>query len=142
MKLISTIYKDRTLHLPDASNTYFDKDGICELNIDQAQAEYLCKNILGLKIYEDGDFIENKKEEVITGVAEPVNTEAIQENQEVMKADSDNTTHEQERSAAIAKINKIKSLKKLKELAVDFDKSEWGAYTTIEQLKQYLIKKV
>jgi hypothetical protein len=142
MKLISTVYKDRKIHLPDATNTYFDKDGICELSIDQAQAEYLCKNILNLKIYEDGDLIEDKKEEVISGAAEPTNIEALQENQEAMKVDSDNTTHEQEKSDAITKINKIKSLKKLKELAADFDKSEWESFTTIEQMKQYLISKV
>lgn len=143
MKLQSTVWKDRTIHLPDASNTYFDQEGICEIDVDQSTAEYLVKNIQNLSIVNGTEnAVKVTKEDVIDGVADIANQATLDANKKALADAALRGEAEVEKELAIKKINAIKSIKKLKDLASSFNKKEWMSLSTIEDLKTFLISKV
>lgn len=141
MKFKSKFWKDRSLHLPGIDKAVaFDKNGECEINVDDKQAEYIVKNCQGLSIVEeDGSERKTKTEEVVNGQAPLANGEEIKQNQEEL--DKENAI-KQAKQEATDKINAIKKLADLKELANSFPEDEWKEFTTIAQFKTYLISKI
>ena len=125
----SSVYKDRTVHLPDANNTQFDKDGNCEIECTTAQAKYLTTNVKGLVLIEGEEARKTKKDEV-------VNQDEIGNNQEQM-SDAEKAKAEQ-----VDNINAVKGIKALKELASSFPIEEWENFTKSYELKNYLISKL
>lgn len=139
MKLQSTEWKNRTIHLPHVSNAQFDADGICEVEITDDQAKYLTTNIKHLTVVaEEGKPKKaKKKEEVIEGTAPVVGEEKIAENASELTAEQN-----AEKQSAIDNINSVKGLKALKELAESFPSEEWSHLTKVVDLKNYLISKL
>lgn len=143
MKLESKIWKNRTIHLPNHSNTMFDENGICDIDITEEFADYLVKHIAELSIFEETkkkEKISNSK--VLEGQGSFENQSQIDKNSIDVKKEIQMSDDQKQKNEAIEKISSIKNLKKLKELADNFEKEEWEQLKTVEDFKNYLISKI
>lgn len=149
MKFKSAIWKSRKVNVRDHIGIEFDSKGNCEINVkDEAEAKFLCANILGLSISDD-DGDENAmiglgpvKEKVIDGTIPSINEDEIKKNQDELSKSIQLTEEEIAKKEAINKINDIKKLSTLKKLAKEFNEEEWKDLTTEDQFKKYLISKI
>jgi len=141
MKLQSSSWKSRTIHLPGFNNTKFDDSGTCELSITEQQAELLTTQVTGLSIIGEHDKKHHTKEAIIDAKVEPTNQKEIEVNQEALSQDEVNQEAEKQKKAAIKQIGKIKDIKKLKELAADYGKEAEGLKTVLDY-RNFLVSKI
>lgn len=148
MKLQSKIWFDRTINMPFESDVKFDKNGICEMDITDEQADHLVVSIQGLSIVEEGGTKKSsakQKEKVIEGGEGKdglENKEQIEKNQTELSEDQKKEAAAIEKQGAIDKINAIKKVKDLQTLAASFPAEEWQNMTKAVDLKNYLISKL
>ena len=146
MKIQSSIWKNRTINLPNHSGAKFDNEGVCNIDVPAAEIEYLIANVTGITAVENEGTAkapkEKKKEAVIEGTAPLANAKAIEDNQTALTDEQAKEKAALEKKEAIEKINSLTKVAQLKELASSFPEAEWINLKKVIDLKNYLISKV